>query len=129
MSLLNTALLAKSRQQVTLTFQVPTSGFTEDATTGNQIPNTGPTTLTAWLKTASGSQYQRLQELAGLDSIQYPVDGRAECCIPDAVRHQNPCEATCTYDGMTGTLQIYTRNARGSVADVGERFLAVFVRD
>jgi len=129
MSLLNTALLAKSRQEVTLTFRVPSSGFTEDVATGNMIPSSSTTTLTAWLKTARGSQYQRLQELAGIDSIQYPVDGRAICCIPDAVRHQNPCEATCTYDGMTGTLQIYTRNARGSIADVGERFLAVFVRD
>lgn len=129
--LLNDRLMALDSQKVTLTFSLPTSGFTEDEATGNQIPNTTTATYTVWLKAANPRQIQEIQTLAGLDRVSYPVFGRTTaqtCCFPQAVRDQKPCIATCTYGEKTGTIQLFLPEfTRGAFAKAGETFLAVFV--
>jgi hypothetical protein len=129
MTYLNETLLALDAQKVTLTFQVPTSGFTEDAATGNMAPNSTALTHVVWLKSATLATAQNIAAASGVDPVQFNLFGRAACCFPDTVRLMTPCEATCTYDGKQGTIELALQGYRGAFAMAGETFLARFVQN
>ena len=108
-----------------LTFKVAASGSTTDAV-GNVIPNS--TTITHCVHLLSGApQRAEIEQLAGMNNIQYPLRGIAPRVFPDSVKSQNPMIATCTWDSKEGTLQIVRRSPTGQEARSGEQFLASFV--
>jgi hypothetical protein len=129
MTYLNETLLALDAQKVALTFQVPTSGFTEDAATGNMTPNSTALTHVVYLKSASLRQSQEIAAAAGVDPVLFNLFGRAPCCFPETIRQMTPCEATCTYDGKQGTIELALQGYRGAFAMAGETFLARFVQN
>lgn len=112
--------------KVTLTFTIPSAGFTTDAATGNQIPNSNTITADAHLQRPTPQQRKQVEELAGMDNIRYPVWAIFPCCLDEAIRYQEPCIATCTYSGMAGTIELFPQGLTGFEAQVGDQMPGVF---